>query len=239
MGNVITTINGIEIMLSKIKYCLLLIAGSALIGCGGSSSSSNNTTTETSNSATASNIIGATSEQNCREAADQDNSACFIVDGTNAEMYGVINSNIVSNVNELLTNHSSVKNIILMNVPGSADDDSNLAAARIIYNRGINTELKATSSIASGGVDFFLAGTNRVIAQGAIVGVHSWADSDGTQASQLPMNDKQHDSYISYYTEIKMDDPSGFYFFTINAAPASSIHNMTDEEITFYKLRRP
>ena len=48
----------------------------------------------------------------------------------------------------------------------------------MVRNRGIATHLPADGEIASGGVDFFLAGVKRTAEAGAKIGVHSWADDD-------------------------------------------------------------
>ena len=187
-------------------------------------------------------IFGATSAGACRQAGAQEAAACFIVQDNEASMYGVIGSNIGTTVQQMLNANPGLNLITLQNVPGSEDDDANLPAARMIFNAGINTSVTATSMIASGGVDFFLAGVQRSVEPGAQIGVHSWAFEDNSgrtvQGSDLPRNDPEHDRYINYYTDINMMDPSGFYFFTLNAAPASSIHYMTDEEIQRWSIVR-
>lgn len=184
-------------------------------------------------------VIGASTAAACRQAQDSDNgSACFIVNQNKAEMYGVIGPGIVTKITELTTKYPAVKNIVLMNVPGSVDDDSNLRAARLVYDRGLNTELLANSDIASGGVDFFLAGNRRVIANGARLGVHSWGGDDGLIAAQLPRDHAEHKPYIEFYQHIKLAEPAEFYFFTLNAAPAESIHIMTPAEISRWKMAR-
>ncbi|MBO9489691.1 hypothetical protein J7384_04865 [Endozoicomonas sp. G2_1] len=184
-------------------------------------------------------VIGASSETACRQAQDSDNgSACFIINQNKAEMYGSIGSRIVAKVTELTDKYPAVKTIVLRNVPGSVDDDSNLRAARLVYDKGLNTELLANSDIASGGVDFFLAGKRRTIASGARLGVHSWGTDDGTIAAQLPRDHAEHKPYIEFYQHIKLAEPTEFYFFTLNAAPAESIHIMTPAEITRWKMAR-
>ncbi|MGB0849002.1 MAG: hypothetical protein ACPGSM_19870, partial [Thiolinea sp.] len=122
--------------------------------------------------------------------------------------------------------------IEMHDVPGSADDDANLIASRIIRTRGINTHVPADGIIASGGVDFYLAGLQRTLVDGAKIGVHSWADGDGRAGSDYPANDPEHKKYLDYYTE--MGIPLEFYWFTLTAAPPEEIHNMTAAEITRY-----
>ncbi|MEM7016110.1 MAG: hypothetical protein AAF512_02075 [Pseudomonadota bacterium] len=192
----------------------------------------------------ADNLIGASSASTCRQAGDFDMPACFIINGSNAEMYGVIGSGIVSKVNQLTSNYPTVTNIVMVNVPGSMDDFSNLAAGRAVFAAMLNTEVRADSLIASGGVDFFLAGRTRVVKAGAMIGVHSWSagtDSQGNEltGADLPRDDPEHELYLNYYRDINLPDPAGFYFFTLNAAPASSIHYMTAAELTQFSIANP
>ena len=92
--------------------------------------------------------------------------------------------------------------------------------------------------IASGATDMFFAGNKRIIDVGAEVGIHSW--SDGTNsATSFPVGHANHLPYINYYVAMGLSqvDSESFYYYTINAAPANSIHNMTEGEIEQYKLR--
>jgi hypothetical protein len=44
--------------------------------------------------------------------------------------------------------------------------------------------------------------------------------------------------YIDYYvsTSFTQEEAENFYYFTINAAPASSIHWMAEDELKQYKI---
>ncbi|KZN33939.1 hypothetical protein [Pseudoalteromonas luteoviolacea] len=187
-------------------------------------------------------VIGAKSVNACRAAADNDEQACLIINGESAEMNGVIGSNIVKTVNQLLSEHPQVNTIILNQVPGSMDDISNLEAARLIYDSGLTTALRSNSDIASGGVDFFLAGVKRQVAAGAKLGVHAWGyqDSEGNykSASELPRNHPEHEMYIEFYKHINHTTPSEFYFYTIDAAPFDDIHYMTEDELNKWNMAR-
>ncbi|MGS2724699.1 hypothetical protein ACVBEJ_13235 [Porticoccus sp. GXU_MW_L64] len=187
---------------------------------------------------TAQNVVGATSQQQCESAADRDAPACFVISGNQARMYGVLGSASPNTVNTLVRTHPSVTEIVMVDVPGSMDDDQNLRAARALRTANLNTRIEANGSIASGGVDFFIAGVQRTIINGATIGVHSWAEGN-TEGSSLPRNDPRHNVYIDYYRDMGLADPSGFYFFTLNAAPSSGIHNMTPAEISQWQLATP
>ena len=73
-----------------------------------------------------------------------------------------------------------------------------------------------------------------------MIGVHSWAaeadDGSLIQGGDLPRDHAQHQLYIQYYTDINLQDPSGFYFYTLDAAPAQSIHYMSAEEIARFGI---
>ena len=238
--------------LSLIKKTLApVLAALLLAGCGGGSSSAPATNTPvatatptpaptpspTPSPAPAGTIIGANDAATCRQAGQNDASACFIIDDdtNSAEMYGVIGSAIGNKVTQLLDHVPRVTNIILIDVPGSENDEANIPAAQRINDARIATEVRANSSIASGGVDFFIGGSTRVIASGASIGVHSWS-AGAVEGSALPRDDPQHQLYIDFYTAVALPDPSGFYFFTLDAAPSSSIHIMTEAEIAQWGL---
>lgn len=160
--------------------------------------------------------------------------AKFEVKGDVAYMNGTISSSTPAAVLELIFQHPEVKTIEMLNVPGSIDDVANLRASLYVHKFGLNTRLNSKSMIASGGTDFFLAGKKRTIAKGAKIGVHSWGGG-ATAATDLPKSDEAHQKYLDYYTKINI--PTEFYWYTLKAAPASSIHNMTEEEIKKYKVR--
>ena len=187
-------------------------------------------------------VIGAKDVSSCQQAGQRDEVACFIVTGEQAEMNGVIGNGIVSKVNLLISQYPQVQNIVLSDVPGSMDDEANLQAAKALYDAGLNTEVNGMSKIASGGVDFFLAGYRRVVAPGAEIGVHSWAfeDEQGRviQGRDVPRDDPQHSLYIDFYRHIQHPNPSEFYFFTLDAATAEGIHIMTEEEIINWQMAR-
>lgn len=160
--------------------------------------------------------------------------AKFEVKGAIAYMNGTISSSTPAAVLELIFKHPEVRTIEMLQVPGSIDDVANLRASLYVHKFGLNTRVNSKSMIASGGTDFFLAGKKRTVEKGAKIGVHSWAGG-ATAATDLPKSDEAHKKYLDYYTKVNI--PTGFYWYTLKAAPASSIHNMTEEEIKKYKVR--
>ena len=159
--------------------------------------------------------------------------AVFEVDGDVARMTGVIGPTTPRRVLELFVFHPDVRTIELVQVPGSMDDEANLLAARMVRRAGLGTRVANEGSIASGGVDFFLAGTARSLGEGARVGVHSWGSGDFS-AVDIPRDHPAHYLYLDYYRAGDVADD--FYWFTLEAALAEEIHWMTTSEITRFGM---
>ncbi len=160
--------------------------------------------------------------------------AFFEVEGTTAYMNGVICSDTPADVLRLLLEHPEVTTIEMRIVPGSIDDVANLRAALYVHKFGLDTKVNSQSYIASGGTDFFLAGNKRTVEDGARIGVHSWAGGN-VPAIELPKDDPEHQKYLEYYRAL--DIPESFYWYTLEAAPAAGMHEMTEEEINTYKVK--
>ena len=160
--------------------------------------------------------------------------AQFRVEGTVAYMNGTICTSTPARVLKLLFTHPEVKMIEMQIVPGSINDEANLRAALYVHQFGLNTRVTRNSLIASGGTDFFLAGIKREVEDGATIGVHSWGGGT-TAATDYPKEHEVHQKYLEFYRSVNI--PESFYWFTLEAAPASGIHDMTPEEIEKYKVR--
>ena len=159
--------------------------------------------------------------------------ARFKVKGNQAFMVGAIDETTPEQVKKLIQKNPEVTTIVMSNVEGSVDDEANVVAARLVRQHGYKTHVPANGVIASGGVDFFLAGFERTIEESAQLGVHPWS-GDGIIGVEVPKDDPQHQLYLKYYEE--MGIPSDFYWFTLESAPTESIHWMTVEEIQRYEL---
>ncbi len=163
----------------------------------------------------------------------------FEVSGTFAIAYGVIGSTTPTVVQNLISNNPSVTTIIMYACPGSENDQANLQASLAIYNAGLKMYLPVDGWVASGATDMFLAGSTRVVdATFDPVGVHSWSDG-ANEATDFPVGHANHQPYIDYYENIGFttQESEDFYYFTINAAPASTVHWMTQSEMNQYKIR--
>ncbi len=172
------------------------------------------------------------------EERDSYLAAEFTVEGTTAEMNGVIDFTTPDVVRRLLTEHPELTTIVMVDVPGSADDPENIEAARMVRERGLTTVVPSNGVIASGGVDFFLAGAVRIIEPCAKLGVHDWEDEDVNDVTvrgrDLPRNHRMHTMFLDYYRD--MGVPEDFYWYTLKVAPPERIHWMTDEEILVYDM---
>ncbi|MBA2853904.1 hypothetical protein [Methanococcus maripaludis] len=160
--------------------------------------------------------------------------AIFEIQGDNAVMVGIINENIVLEVENLVNSHPNVKTIVMLNVPGSINSYANLKAARIVRKNNISTIVPKNGYIASGGTVFFCAGVNRSIEEGAKVGVHSWKNDIIKDASKIPKESSVHKPYVDYFNEMGISDE--FYWFMISSSPSFGMHYMNDYEIKKYGL---
>jgi hypothetical protein len=174
----------------------------------------------------------------CEKSCFQSKYGVFKVkNDSTATMNGTISSRTDNQFKKLMENHPNIKWIELGDCPGSKDDETNLKLSKEIHDRGISTRVLSDSEIASGAVDLFLAGNKREIESGAKIGVHSWGGGS-VAAKDLPKGHENHVLYIDYYVSVGFTQQQAeeFYYFTINAAPANSIHWMTDSEIELYNM---
>lgn len=150
-------------------------------------------------------------------------------------MRGVITSATPRDLAEAMEEFPGLSRIVMVDVPGSIDDAANLEAAAMVRAARMTTELPADGVIASGGTDFFLAGTDRVIQIGGCVGVHAWSRGMfSAPARDLPRDHPSHAPYLAYYASIGIDP--AFYWYTLSAAPPSSVHWMTSAEMRTYSV---
>lgn len=155
------------------------------------------------------------------------------VQGSRAVMEGTIGPSTPGRILRLLLEHPEVDTLVLADMPGSIDDESNLRAARLVRRAGLTTVVPYDGMIASGGVDLFLAGASRRLGPHARIGVHSWAGGgprgEMIQGADLPRDHPEHEMFVEYYADMDIDE--GFYWFTLEAAPAEDIHWMTMAEL--------
>ena len=165
-----------------------------------------------------------------------DRAARFKKDGNTLYMQGVVGKTAYHRLKHYLASSPQIDTLVFVQSDGSENDDYNLKTAQLIRRAGLTTKLLPTSEIASGAVDLFLAGKNRIIPVGARLGIHSWRTPD-REGKDFPREDSNHEMFWKYYQDIGVD--TSFYWHTLYIAPAAQIHWMSEEEIVKFKLRTP
>lgn len=157
----------------------------------------------------------------------------FELEGNRAIVRGDLGSTAFDQVAHLTENHPEVDTLVLQMVPGSVNDEINVQTGRLVREAGYTTIIPSDGLAASGGVDLFAAGIERIAEPGAQVGIHSWCcTEENVSPADLSQDDPRHDDQLAYFS-IMLGEQLGpeFYFQTLNAAPADNIHYMTDEEL--------
>ena len=166
-----------------------------------------------------------------------EDSLSYEVRGDRAILIGNLDSDTPMIVRRMLRKHPDLRELVLLNLPGTVDDDANLEACRLIREAGLSVVVPSDGIVASGGVDWVLAGVERRVEEGALVGIHSWAvDFYGfsVEGRDLPPNHPEHRDYLEFYEE--MGIPAGLYWRTLNASSSFGMHWMTREELERYDL---
>jgi len=151
------------------------------------------------------------------------------VEENTAYLSGVLDSNLVADLTDFLAEHPNVTDLVLVDVPGSIDQQATMDSARLIRRLGLNTHIAPTGYVLSGGVDLFLGGIERTIGAGAGVGIHAWSDGTRINASSANVADPIHATYVNFYLE--MGVPERFYWFSLTAAPADRVYFLSPEEV--------
>lgn len=156
----------------------------------------------------------------------------FDLQGRDVLVSGTLNARTLDQFSAFISEHPEAERLVLLDMPGSVDDETNLKFGHLVRDLGLDTHVTAASEIYSGAVDIFLAGTERTMEAGAVLGVHAWVGEK--PAGAYPRSHPEHAPYVAYTTRMLGSDD--FYWFTIQAAPASEIHEMTEAEVKRYGL---
>ncbi|MCC6478696.1 hypothetical protein [Sphingorhabdus sp.] len=137
-----------------------------------------------------------------------------------AELIGSVESETPAQFAALLRAFPALKQIDMVDCPGTGDDAANLELARMVRRHGVMTYVPDGGSVRSGGVELFLAGAQRRAAPTAEFAVHSWRDEDGLEASDFAADDPVHQDYIAFYREMGLSDTEARRFYAMtNSAP--------------------
>ncbi|WP_421856196.1 alpha/beta hydrolase [Marinomonas sp.] len=156
------------------------------------------------------------------------------VEGNSAYLSGVLGADLVKQLSDMVRKNPNVTDLVIVDVPGSVDQQATMEGARLIRRLGLNTHIAPTGYVLSGGVDLFLGGVTRSIGAGAGVGVHAWSDGTKIKAKNLKQTDPVHAAYVNFYLE--MGVPEGFYWFSLDAAPADRVYFLSPEEVYDFQL---
>lgn len=151
------------------------------------------------------------------------------VDGEDLYISGTLNALTYDEIAEILDNDPGIERVVLENIDGSIDDEINLQTGLLIHRAGLDTYVPAHGDIASGAVDLFCAGNERIVERGAQIGVHTWGFEGGPIGADLPKSHDWHRDYIAYFEEVGC--PVSFYWFTLQAASVDDVHIMSEAEL--------
>jgi hypothetical protein len=142
------------------------------------------------------------------------------------ELNGSIESDTPGQFAALLSAYPSIRQIDMVDCPGTGDDEANLALARMVRRAGIATYVPNGGSVRSGGVELFLAGAKRHADPEAEFAVHSWLDEDGLEPDDYTANDPVNREYVDYYREMGMseDKAKAFYALTNSVAHDAALY---------------
>lgn len=151
------------------------------------------------------------------------------------ELNGSIESDAPGQFKALLRAFPSVRQIDMVDCPGTGDDEANLALARMVRRAGIATYVPNGGSVRSGGVELFLAGAKRHADPDAEFAVHSWLDEDGLEPDDYAASDPVNREYVDYYREMGMseDKAKAFYALT-NSVPHDDALYLKSHDIAAY-----
>ena len=154
-----------------------------------------------------------------------------------AELDGSIESDTPGQFRAMLRAFPAIRQIDMVDCPGTDDDEANLALARMVRKAGIATNVPNGGSVRSGGVELFLAGAKRSAAPDAEFAVHSWLDEDGNEPDDYAQNDPVNQEYIAYYREMGMsaDKAKAFYALT-NSVPHDEALYLKPRDIAVYNI---
>lgn len=153
------------------------------------------------------------------------------VEGQVLHMDGIINTRALRQFVQVLEDNPGLSVVAFGDIDGSLDDEVVAEMGYVLREQGLATRMGAGSEVFSGGVDLFLAGVERTVAAGGVVGVHEWQNSYGS-ARDYGHGSRQHEPTRGYIEDMLGTD--AFYWFTIGAARFDEVHVMSRSELIKY-----
>jgi hypothetical protein len=161
-----------------------------------------------------------------------------VVSPERVELNGSIESETPAHFRDMLRAFPAIRQIDMIDCPGTGDDEANLKVARMIRKAGIATFVPAGGSVRSGGVELFLAGAKRSAAPNAEFAVHSWLDEDGLEPDDYAESDPVNREYIDYYREMGMSEAKAkaFYAMTNSVSHDDALYLKTRDIAAYIPL---
>ncbi len=154
-------------------------------------------------------------------------------------LVGTIDSRGPAQFAAMMARYPGVTRLLMVDCPGSVDEDANRRLARAVRSAGLVTTVPSGGSVRSGAVDLFLAGRVREAARDAEFGVHSWRDEDGREANRVASDDPVHAGYIAYYREMGMTDDAARRFYALtNSVGFDDVRYLTARDMAALGLAR-
>lgn len=158
-----------------------------------------------------------------------------VVAGDRVELNGSITSRAPTQFGALLRAYPQIRQVDMIDCPGTDDDEANLKLARMIRKAGIATYVPSGGSVRSGGVELFLAGVRRHADSTAEFAVHSWLDEDGMEPDDFAENDPVNRAYVDYYREMGMTEEKARAFYALtNSVPHDDALYLKPQDIAAY-----
>lgn len=143
-----------------------------------------------------------------------------VVDAFTAELHGLVGSESPAQFAAMRAAFPLIRELRMIECPGSEDDEANLALARMVRAARIDTSVPAGGSVRSGAVELFLAGVHRQADSRAEFAVHSWRDDLGREADDLAQSDPVHREYLDFYRDMGLSDDLAQQFYALtNSVP--------------------
>lgn len=157
----------------------------------------------------------------------------FNVRGDVAYVSGTTDSNSHNLIKNFVRENPDVDTLILQAMPGTLDMDTNRRVVMDLRAAGLATHVPADGRIASGAVDWFIAGSPRTVECGAMIGVHSWGSKTGERGDKT-FYDGQLRTQRWFLSKMSVDPD--FYEFTRNAAGPDDIYWLSVDDMLRYRL---
>ncbi len=158
-----------------------------------------------------------------------------VVSPDRVELNGSIESDTPAQFSAMLRAFPGIRQIDMVDCPGTGDDEANLALARMVRKARIATFVPKGGSVRSGGVELFLAGAKRSAAPDAEFAVHSWLDEDGLEPDDYAESDPVNREYVDYYREMGMSDDNAKAFYAMtNSVPHNDALYLKARDLAVY-----